>query len=163
MPCARHAKAPWVEVMGVTAHDGHTRQRSAVLGSDHMHDTLPLVLEREVSQRTDFADIAVEGLDLLTGNRILNTHFPMIGWRVVVGRCDDGVHAPRLAPGQLEPFEGLRAGDFVDQMTVDVDQRSAVILDVHHVARPQFFVKRLHGRSRAEGGKNFNYFTGLAC
>jgi len=43
-------------------------------------------------------------------------------------------------------------------VTVDVDQRSAVVFDVDHVARPQFFVKRLrlHGREvRAEGRKNF--------
>ena len=31
MPCARQAKAPWVEVW-VAADDGHARQRGAVLG-----------------------------------------------------------------------------------------------------------------------------------
>jgi hypothetical protein len=37
--------------------------------------------------------------------------------------------APQLAAGELQPFEGLRAGDFMHQMAVDVEQRRAVLFD----------------------------------
>jgi hypothetical protein len=119
-----------------------------------VHDALALVLEREVGQRADLADVAVEGLDLLARDRVEDALLPVVGGRVVVGRRDDGVHAPGLAPGQLEALEGLRAGDFVNQVAVDVDQRGAVVFDVHHVAGPQFFVERLrlHGRMKGVRG-----------
>ena len=151
--------------VGVAADNGHARQRRAVFRPDHVHDALPVILERKVGERAGFADVAVEGFHLLTGDRIENALLPMIGRRVVVCRRHNGIHAPQLAAGQFQTFESLRAGDFVNQVTIDVNQRGTVILDVHHVARPQFFVKRLrlHGRKKTLSwtGENFNYFTGF--
>jgi hypothetical protein len=57
---------------------------------------------------------------------ILDALVPMIGRRIVVGRRDDGRNAPRLAASQLQAFEGLRAGDFVHEVTVDVEERRAI-------------------------------------
>ena len=50
---------------------------------------------------------------------------PVVGvlWSAVATTEHD---APGLAPGQLQAFEGLRAGDFVHQVAVDVQQRGAV-------------------------------------
>jgi len=60
----------------------------------------------------------------------------------VVRRGDDRRHAPGLAPRQLEAFEGLRAGDFVHQVAVYVEQGRAVVLDMDDMAVPEFLVKR---------------------
>ena len=129
--------------VGVTADDGHARQDCAVFRPDDVHDALARVLEREIGQRSDFTDVAVQGFHLLTGNRVENAPLPVIGGRVVVGRCNDRIHAPGLAPRQLEAFEGLRAGDFVHQVAVYVEQGRAVVLDMDDMAVPEFLVKRL--------------------
>jgi hypothetical protein len=39
---------------------------------------------------------------------------------------------------QFQPFERLRAGDFVHQMAVDIQQRRAIRFDVNDVGVPQF-------------------------
>ena len=44
--------------------------------------------------------------------------------------------APRLAAGELQPFEGLRARHLVHQMAVDVEQRRAVRFFADDVAVP---------------------------
>jgi hypothetical protein len=95
-----------------------------------------LSLNGKVGQGAGFADVGVEGLDLLARDRIQDAALPMRGRRVVVGRGDDGRNAPGLAPGQFQALERLRAGDFVHQVAVDVEQRRAVVLDVHHMAVP---------------------------
>ena len=71
-----------------------------------------------------------------------------------------------LRPASFEVFEGLRAGDFVDQVTVDIDQRRAVVLGVPSWLTTVFVKRlRLHGRIGRIRKKreNFYYFTGLAC
>ena len=127
----------------IAADNGHAGQRGAVLRTDDMHDALARILEREVGQRADLADVGVERLDLLARHRILDAQVPVVGRRVVVGGGDDGADAPRLAPGELEPLEGLRAGHFMHQVPIDVDQRRAVGLLVDDVTGPELFVQRL--------------------
>jgi hypothetical protein len=67
----------------------------------------------------------------------------MIGRRIVVGRGDDGRNAPRLAAGQLEAFEGLRAGHFVHEVTVNVEERRAICFLMDDVVLPKLVVKGL--------------------
>jgi hypothetical protein len=46
----------------------------------------------------------------------------------------------------VQPFERLRARDFVQQLTVDVEQCRAVVFGVDDVGIPQFVVESLcHG------------------
>jgi hypothetical protein len=49
--------------------------------------------------------------------------------------------APRLAAGEFEALKGLWAGDFVDQVTINIDQAGAIRLLVDDVLIPQFVVK----------------------
>jgi hypothetical protein len=47
---------------------------------------------------------------------------------------------------QLQPFEGLRARHFMQQMTVDIEDRGAVLFRVDDVRVPQLVVESLgHG------------------
>jgi hypothetical protein len=101
-----------------------------------------LSLNGKVGQRAGFADVGVQGLDLLARDRIGDAALPVRGRRVVVGRGDDGRNAPGLAPRQLQAFEGLRAGDFMHQVAIDVEQGRAVVFDMDDMAVPEFFVKR---------------------
>ena len=53
---------------------------------------------------------------------------------------------PGLAPGELEALEGLRTGHLMHQVAVDVDERGAVGILAHEMARPELVVEclRIH-------------------
>ncbi len=134
--------------MGVTADHGHARQGRALLRADHVDDALAHVVHLEFGDAKLIA-VVVEGLHLnprdLIGNR-LDAALALGGGRhVVVGRGDDRVDTPRLASGQLEAFERLRRGHFVDDVTVDIDQRRPIIAPFHFMGFPKFVVKRFAG------------------
>jgi hypothetical protein len=65
-------------------------------------------------------------------------------------RHGDGlVRAADLAAGHAQPLEGLRAGHFMDQMAVDIQQAGAVFLTVDHMRVEDLVVK---GAGRARVG-----------
>ena len=70
--------------------------------------------------------------------------------------CD----APRLAAGELEPFVSLRAGHFMHQVAVDVNQRGAIGVLTDEMAFPQLVIERLccHG-DYVSLWKRENYLT----
>ncbi len=66
------------------------------------------------------------------------------GRHVVVGpHSQVRADAPHRTLRQLQPLERLRAGHFVQQVAIDVEQRRAVFLDVDGVVIPEFVVERL--------------------
>jgi hypothetical protein len=60
----------------------------------------------------------------------------------VVGRRHDRADAPDLAAGLAQAFEGLRAGHFMHQMAVDVEDGGAVFFGVDDVLVPDLVVQR---------------------
>ena len=108
MPCARQAKAPCVlvcESPHTTVMPGSVAPCS---GPDDVHDALALVEEREVDLGAELAHVGVERLDLQPGETVAHARhalLPMLGRRVVVGGRDHGVHAPGLAPGELQALD----------------------------------------------------------
>ena len=63
---------------------------------------------------------------------------------------DDGERLFRrahLAARQAQAFEGLRRGDFMHEMTVDIEQAGAVLLLMHQMVVPDLVVERtrFHG------------------
>jgi hypothetical protein len=59
----------------------------------------------------------------------------------VVGNRQREIRAAHLAAAQAKRFEGLRAGHFVDEVAVDIDQAGAVIAALDHVGVPDLLVK----------------------
>ena len=99
----------------------------------------------EVGGRSKLADVVVQRGDLLLAGRVgdaVITQFPSCGGRVVVGGGDDGADAPDLATGLSQAFEGLRAGDFVHQVTIDIEDGGAVFFGVDYVFVPEFVIQR---------------------
>src|SRR5690606_23482828 len=81
-------------------------------------------------------DVLVERHDLLAADRVgdaVVAQFPAGGGCVVVGGGDDRAGAPDLAARLAQTLEGLRAGDFVHQVAVDVEDGGAVFLGVDDV------------------------------
>ena len=132
--------------MRVAADDGHAGQCRTVFRANDVHDALLRVFKREIGQRADFANIAIQRFNLLTGNRVFDALFPMIGRRIVVSRRNNGGNPPRLAASQLEAFKSLRAGHFVNEVAVNIEERRAICFLMDNVVLPKLVVKGLrHG------------------
>ncbi len=142
--------------VGVTADHGHAGQRGALLRANHVDDALTRIPEREIGGDAELADVAVQRDHLLARGEVfdaLDAPLPAGGGRVVVGGGHDRRGAPRLAPGDAQPLEGLRAGHFVHQVAIDVDQAGAVFLAMNEVVVPELVVERACGeRHEAWGG-----------
>ncbi len=142
MPNASAANAPCVlvcESPHTTVMPGKGR---ALLRPDHMHDALAHIGHLEFVH-AELGAIVVQRLHLQTRDRIGDALRAPGGRHVVIGHGQDRCGAPQLAPGQLQSLEGLRAGHFMHQMAVDIDQRGAVGFLPHHVGIPEFVVKSL--------------------
>ena len=129
----------------VAAHYGHARQRRALFGAHYVHDALAFVHKRKIRQRAEFFDVFVQSVHLQLGNRVLDALVPIASGGVVVGGGNHAVNAPELASRHFQAFKGLRAGYFVHQMAVYIQQHRAVFFFADNVAVPEFVVKGLWG------------------
>jgi hypothetical protein len=66
----------------------------------------------------------------------------------MIGHGEHGGYAPGLAPSQPQAFKCLWTSHFMHQMTIDIDQRSAIVFFMHHMAVPKFVVKSLCAHAR---------------
>ncbi len=121
--------------VGVSADHGDARHREAELRSDHVHDALLDVAER-VQADAELLGVAAQRLDLGAAGEVGDRPVDADGRSVVVLRRDREVRAADRASGQPEPVEGLRAGDLVHEVEVDVDEvgRAVLALDDEVVA-----------------------------
>jgi hypothetical protein len=147
----------------VAADDGHSRQRGALLGPDHVHDPLTLVEEREIGLGAVLAHVGVERLHLDARSRIFDSLDPALPpgrRRVVVGGCDHGFDPPRPAARGFQALVSLRAGDLVHEMPVDIQQRRAAFLDVHDVTVPKLVVEGSSAHVKDSRNQGRFYRTG---
>lgn len=132
----------------VAADHGHARQGRALLRADHVNDALTHVVHLEFDDAV-FIAVVVEGLNLQTRDLVGNGFDAALALRggrdVVVRGGDVGIDAPRLAPGQTQAFEGLRRGHFVDDVTIDIDQRRAIVALLDQMRIPELVVERFAG------------------
>ncbi|MNM36192.1 hypothetical protein D3C81_469000 [compost metagenome] len=134
--------------MGVAADHGHARQGGALLRADDVDDALANVVHLEFDNAV-FIAVVIEGLDLQARNLVNDGVDAALALRrgryVVVRGRDVGIDAPWLAPGQTQAFEGLRRGHFVDDVTIDVDQRRAIVALLDQMRIPELVVERFAG------------------
>ena len=88
------------------------------------------------------AEIAAVGFqlrDLLGGDRVDDGQRAVGGGDAVVGGGDGQIGAADFEAALAQALKGLRRGDFVDQVQVDVEQGGRAGLFVDHVRVPEFF------------------------
>ena len=116
--CAERAMGGGVRV---AAHDGHARLGEAQHRGEGVHDALVGVAQR-VQAHAEFLAVLLERGQLqragLVGVRLIDVD----GRGVVVLGGNELVNVARLASGQSQAFERLRARDFVHKHQVDVQQ-----------------------------------------
>ena len=133
-----------------------------------MHDALTLVVHIEIRQPVFFG-VRVQRINLQARDRVGNTLRAVRGWHVMVGYDQIGCITPRLAAGQLQAFKGLRTGDFMHQMAIDIENGGAVVCGVNHMRLPEFVVERLGhggkalGEARLQGKIALDYAILVRC
>ena len=121
MPKAMRAERAVRGGVAVAADHGHPGLGQAELRADDVHDALLGVTHR-VQPDTELLAVAAKGVDLGARDRIGDGELDVDGRDVVVLGRDGEVGAAQRPPGQPEAVEGLRAGHFVQQVEVDVEQ-----------------------------------------
>ena len=123
IPNASAPKAPWVEVWLSPQTIVMPGLGDPELGADHVDDALAVGAER-VDRDPELLAVALQRLDLDPGELVGDQarRLGAVGRHVVVGRGQGLVGAADPAAGQPQPVEGLRRGDLVDQVEVDVDE-----------------------------------------
>ena len=59
----------------------------------------------------------------------------------MIGHRERQLGAPHLAPREPQRFEGLRTGDLVDQVPVDIEQAGAVLAPLDDMRVPNLLVE----------------------
>ena len=130
----------------VPTNDGGAGQRKALLGADDMDDTLfgrgSIDIVDPEGRR-----IAFKGGELRCTLCIFDRQArtvcsnPLRGRQIVIRDRKRKVGAPYGSTSQPQGFECLRAGHFVDEVTIDIDQASPVIEPIDDMLIPNLFVK----------------------
>ena len=117
--------------VAVAADDRHPRLGQPELGADHVHDPLAVGAER-VDRDAELLAVSLQRLDLdageLVGDQLRGGG--AVGGHVVVGGGERLVGPADRAALEPQPVEGLRRGDLVDEVQVDVDQPVADLVRV---------------------------------
>src|SRR4029079_10194746 len=139
-------KSPGSSGVAVTAHDRGTGKSESLLRADDVDDALALVELVEILD-AEILGILRQCRDLPGAFRI-RIGFAAIGGRnVVVDHGQGLVGGVHLAAGCTQTLKGLRRGDLVHQMAVNIDQTRPIWLLVNQVVFPDFVVERsrFHG------------------
>ena len=127
--------------VAVAADDGHARQGQPELRADDVDDAHQRA-ERPFQPQPELCAVAVEGVQLLLRDRILDRQRAVGRGDVVVGRGDRQVGAADLAAVQAQALERLRRRDLVDEVQVDVEERRLAGLLAYDVVLPDFLEQR---------------------
>jgi hypothetical protein len=84
----------------------------------------------------ELGSVGPQRVDLLAGDRIGDRLVDVRGGDVVVLGRQGEVGSTHGASGEAEPVEGLRRGDLVHQVQVDVEQVRLTLCGPHDVAVP---------------------------
>ena len=109
-----------------------------------MHDALMRVIEI-VQAHAEIAAVLPQRFNLLSRDNVLDRKVPIDRGHVVVLRCDGQLRLADFAASDSKSFERLRAGDFVDQVQIDVEHRLFAGFVVDHMLVPDFFEQSLRG------------------
>ena len=124
--------------VAVAADDGHAGLRESQLGADDVHDALAVAVDAQAAD-AEIGAVGFELRELFGGDRIDNGQRAVGGGDAVVGGGDGEIGAADLETALAQSIEGLRGGDFVDQVKVDEEQRGRAGLLVDDVGVPEFF------------------------
>ena len=125
--------------VAVAADHGHARLREAQLGPDDVHDALLVAVHAEAAgcrTRLQFVSSCATCFAAI-GSTIGSD--AVGGGNAVVGGGDGQIGPAHFEAALAQALEGLRRGDFVHQVQVDVEQRGRAGLLRGRRGVPEFF------------------------
>ena len=125
----------------VATNDSHAGQCRSLLGPNHVNDAATYIANAVISQ-PQLSSVSVQRLNLRTGHRIKYHGETRCCWGIVIGHRNHRLLPPRFASSELQALKRLRAGHFVHQMAIYVEQRRAITLGMNHVRIEKFVVER---------------------
>jgi hypothetical protein len=140
--------------VAVAADDRVARLRDAQLRPDDVHDALPLRAQR-VQLDAEVGAVLLQLGDLRGRGVVQDGDLPLLvpgrRGRGVIHRRHGALGAPHLQVALAQPREGLRRGDLVDEVQVDVqDGRRVGRRGAHEVRVPDLLEQRpWHGTDSA--------------
>ncbi len=132
--------------VAVAADQRGAGQREALFGPDNMHDPLPRI-ERIDIGHAELGDIAPQRRELAGAGRVRDRQRvaggidARRGRQIVIGHREGKVGAAHRAIGRAEAGKGLRAGDFVDEVPIDIDQAGAIVPALDDMVGPDLLVQ----------------------
>ncbi|MNE07032.1 hypothetical protein D3C80_996370 [compost metagenome] len=118
------AEGPVGGGVAVAADDRRARQRQPLLRPDHVDDALVQAVQRNPGQ-AELDGVRLQLFDLQTAFGIENPGGPVHGRHIVVGYGQGLAGRMDADPAPAQALKGLGAGDFVNQVEVDVHQHVA--------------------------------------
>ena len=127
--------------VAVAADDRGARQGEALLGADDVDNALTLVVLVEIFN-AELGRVVGQRLDLNPAFLVLDAERPVRRGRdIVIDHGQRLLRRTHLAVHGAQAFERLRAGHFMHQVPVDIEQAGAVILLIDHVVVPDLVVE----------------------
>ncbi len=127
----------------ITADDGGAGQSEALFRADDMHHALAFVVHLEIGD-AELGAVIFQRLHLNAAGFVFDALQAVFGGgHVVVGHGQGEFRVAHFAAGGAQALEGLRAGDFMHQVAVDIEQARAVVLLVHQMGGEDFIEEGL--------------------
>mmetsp|Transcript_2512 Transcript_2512/g.4263 ORF Transcript_2512/g.4263 Transcript_2512/m.4263 type:complete len:285 (-) Transcript_2512:134-988(-) len=132
--------------VAVTTDHSHARQSPALLRANNVHNALTHVRHRIV-MHTKLLGVGVQRLHLnarLFGHlrRVIAT---FCGRHVVVRHSNGFLWRTHLAARHAQAFKRLRAGHFVDEVTVNIQKAGAIVGFMRNMGIPDLIIERFGG------------------
>ena len=121
--------------MRIAADDRRAGQGEALLGPDDMHDALADIVHAEIID-AEIGRVLFQGLDLNAALLVVDALRTVGGGHIMVGDREGRFRMPDLAAGGAESFECLRARYLVNEVAVDIEEASAVLLSINQMSVP---------------------------
>ena len=123
--------------MAVPADDREARKGDSLFRGDDVNNPLTEVVHGEIGD-IEVVGVLFKSLDLKGADRVGDSPGPVGGGNIVVRNGKGQVRSSHLSSGLLQAFEGLGAGDLVNQLPVDIEKRHAALF-CHYMGVPYFF------------------------
>ena len=137
--------------VAVAGGDHHARHHQRLFGRDDMLDALARIQDVEIFD-AEIARVVGEIIDL--PRRISVRHLACAAGRGRIDMVDDHEgcgRIPHRSSGRAQAGKGLRAGVFVEDGAIDVEQDEPVIVEApNHMRIDQFVVERAPGHSASQ-------------
>ncbi len=119
-----------------------TGKRKTLFRTDHMDDSLPDVAHVEQGN-AEISAVVFQRLNLQGADLVCDAKPPVGRRYIVVRHRQGGAGTAGSATGELQSFEGLRGGDLVNQLPVDVEQCRPIRLGPNDMGFPNLVEERL--------------------